>query len=216
MSDTTICHTQAHLHISHKAQNETCKTNSTPATCTFMRIGNNSEPLRVPENHMYKWLFHTCKLINHRSTKSIYEYAYGHQYQQYTNHTCIVLMIQHANAHEKKKQKTHNGPEKHGGSRTLVLQGLRPLQPKPNMADTHSHHWDHKNTFNFAPTRSRNSLALGIPQLIRFIWDPQNCTTYVYTDFALSPTNHHNQKQNMPLPSKMNQIHIKSLNSQHI
>ena len=74
MSDTTICHTQAHLHISHKAQNETCKTNSTPATCTFMRIGNNSEPLRVPENHMYKWLFHTCKLINHRSTKSIYEY----------------------------------------------------------------------------------------------------------------------------------------------
>ena len=116
----------------------------------------------------------------------------------------------------KKKQKTHNGPEKHGGSRTLVLQGLRPLQPKPNMADTHSHHWDHKNTFNFAPTRSRNSLALGIPQPIRFIWDPQNCTTYVYTDFALSPTNHHNQKQNMPLPSKMNKIHIKSLNSQHI
>ena len=106
MSDTTICHTQAHLHISHKAQNETCKTNSTPATCTFMRIGNNSEPLRVPENHMYKWLFHTCKLINHRSTKSIYEYAYGHQYQQYTNHTCIVLMIQHANAHEKKNKNT--------------------------------------------------------------------------------------------------------------
>ena len=61
-----------------------------------------------------------------------------------------------------------------------------------------------------------NSLALGIPQPIRFIWDPQNCTTYVYTDFALSPTNHHNQKQNMPLPSKMNKIHIKSLNSQHI
>ena len=106
MSDTTICHTQAHLHISHKAQNETCKTNSTPATCTFMRIGNNSEPLRVPENHMYKWLFHTCKLINHRSTKSIYEYAYGHQYQQYTNHTCIVLMIQHANAHKKKQKHT--------------------------------------------------------------------------------------------------------------
>ena len=127
----------------------------------------------------------------------------------------IVLMIQHANAHEK-KTKTHNGPEKHGGSRTLVLQGLRPLQPKPNMADTHSHHWDHKNPFNFAPTRSPNSLALGIPQPIRFIWDPSNCTTYVYTDFALSPTNHHNQKQNMPLPSKMNQIHIKSLNSQHI
>ena len=71
-----------------------------------MRIGNNSEPLRVPENHMYKWLFHTCKLINHRSTKSIYEYAYGHQYQQYTNHTCIVLMIQHANAHEKKNKNT--------------------------------------------------------------------------------------------------------------
>ena len=61
-----------------------------------------------------------------------------------------------------------------------------------------------------------NSLALGIPQPIRFIWDPQNCTTYVYTDFALSPTNHHNQKQNMPLPSKMNKIHMKSLNSQHI
>ena len=59
-----------------------------------------------------------------------------------------------------KKTKTHNGPEKHGGSRTLVLQGLRPLQPKPNMADTHSHHWDHKNTFNFAPTRS----------LIRWHW----------------------------------------------
>ena len=39
----------------------------------------------------------------------------------------------------------------------------------------------------------------------------------MYTPISpLSPTNHHNQKQNMPLPSKMNKIHIKSLNSQHI
>ena len=127
----------------------------------------------------------------------------------------IVLMIQHANAHEKKTKNTqwtgkawglqNIGSTRASTTSTKTKHGwhtLTPLGPQKHI--------------QFCTDPLPNSLALGIPQPIRFIWDPQNCTTYVYTDFALSPTNHHNQKQNMPLPSKMNKIHIKSLNSQHI